>query len=141
MSLHQDTGKCSWCQHILDRYKNFHPQLRAWFEDVQAQVPDAHISCAGRGRQDQEMDFHRRVSKAHYGQSSHNYNAAIDLFKSAPTVTEMYDKVWFRTQIAPKLSGDLEWYGAPGAEFYELPHIEVRGWKDMAQRGELLLVE
>lgn len=141
MSLHQDTGKCDWCRKIFDQFKGFSPVLRDWFEALQAEVPEAHISCAGRGRIEQEADFHKRVSNAHFGQSAHNYNAAIDIFRSAPTVNEMYDKAWFRTNIGPKISRILNWYGTPGSPFYELPHVELRDWKAMVSRGDLFLVE
>ena len=141
MSLHKNTGRCEYCQKVFDRYPGFHPGLRAWFEGVQNTTPDAHISCAGRGRMDQEAAFHRRASKAHYGQSSHNFNSALDIFREAPTVEEMYDAEWFSEFIQSALTQDLDWYGAPGAKFFELPHVEIRGWEALKGLGEITLVE
>lgn len=141
MSLHDNSGKCGYCFSIFNRYHGFDEGLRTWFEGLQEMSPEAHISCAGRGRMEQEAAFHKGASKAHYGHSSHNFNAAIDVFKFAATVDEMYDRLWFHEVIAPALNHSLKWYGATGAVFYELPHIEVNDWQDRAKKGELVLVE
>lgn len=141
MSLHQNTGRCEYCQKVFDRYPGFHPGLRSWFEALQTATPDAHISCAGRGQMDQEAAFHKLASHAHYLHSSHNFNAAIDIFREAQTVEEMYSRIWFMTFVNPALVANFEWYGAPGAKFPELPHVEVRGWQTLVHSGELKPVE
>ena len=141
MSLHTNTGRCDYCIKIIDRYPNFNLELRDWFQKLQSAHPEAHTSCAGRGRMDQEAAFIRRSSRAHYGKSSHNFNAAIDLFQWAATVDEMYSKDWFEKVVAPALTSNLDWYGSPNASFYELPHVELKNWKDMVQTGLLKIVE
>lgn len=129
MSLHQNTGSCSYCRKIMGRYLGFSKLLAMWFEDFQAANPVAHISCAGRGRQDQEACLVRGASKAHYGKSAHNANAAIDIFVlSVDFPGNLYPKEWFDDTLAPSIPPYLEWYGAPGAQFPELPHIEIRHW-------------
>lgn len=151
MALHQNNGACGHCLEIVNRYPGFCAPLLQWFQALQAAHPEAHCSCAGRGQQDQEAAFLRRASRAHWGQSSHNYNAALDLFRELPgqnTVDEMFDRSWFAQVVDPavalqNMSGGLklDWYGRPGAEFYELPHVEVGHWRALVQVGQLKLVE
>jgi hypothetical protein len=142
MSKHQNNGKCQKCHAIIDRYPGFHAGLRAWFEELQAKNPEAHVACAGRGQDDQEMLFHRKATRAHFGQSAHNYNAALDLFEmGGETVKDIYEIKWFKRVIGPNVPEWMEWYGKPGSKFWELPHVEVRDWKVAAKNGELKLVE
>ena len=140
MSKHENNGQCSHCQEILNKYEGFNQHLRDWFEEVQAAQPETHLSCAGRGRIEQESDFHRGASRAHYGQSSHNFNCAIDLFCLVPGL-DLYDRAWFASVIAPRITSQLEWYGKPDAPFKELPHVEIKLWKELVQEGLAKLVE
>lgn len=138
---HENNGRCIKCMEIFDRYPGFYEPLRAWFEAFQMSHPEAHISCAGRGYEEQEALFQRRASRAHYGQSAHNYGAAIDVWENTGNASDIYEKTWFREVLKPRLTDWLNWYGEPGSSFYELPHIEVRNWKAMAKRKTLKLVE
>lgn len=140
MTHHLNTGSCQKCVEIFDRFPGFHLELRAWFIALQAVNKDAHISCAGRGRAEQEDCFTRGASKAHYGQSSHNYNAAIDIFRLTQAGGASWDKPWFEVVIGPAVHAatiQLKWYGEPGATFYELPHVEIAAWRSLG----LVLVE
>lgn len=141
MSLHKNDGDCEYCTKVMDRYPGFDEYLRSWFKGLQAKFPEAHTSCAGRGRMDQEAAFIRRASKAHFGQSAHNFNMAMDIFKAAQSVEEMYDARWFETVVEPLLTSTLEWYGRPHSPFFELPHIEVSGWKALKDAGKISAVE
>lgn len=138
---HANDGKCEMCQQIIDRYPGFDPKMRAWFEDFQSVSPEAHISCAGRGKADQEAAFNNGVSRARWGESAHNFNAALDFFVVLPGGTDIYNKGWFLHTLKPALADFLKWYGEPGASYYELPHCEVTSWKDMRDQGLLTLVE
>jgi len=140
MSKHENNGNCPKCNELFEKYPGFDMSMRQWFADVQGVVPEAHISDAGRGRDDQEAYFQRGASKAHFGQSAHNYNAAIDVFEIR-NGKATWDKAWYNSKIAPKLNSSLVWYGKPGSKFFELPHIELKGWKEMAQEGALGLVD
>lgn len=141
MSLHKNSGRCEQCAKIFNRYPGFHSGLRRWFEEFQAEHPEAHISCAGRGRFDQEAMVLKHASRAHYGKSSHNWNAAIDIFELQGDVANIYERAWFDRVLAPEIPHWLNWYGSPGSVFFELPHIEVRAWRTLAQDGKLRLVE
>lgn len=142
MSKHQNNGKCPQCAKIFDRYPGFHLALRFWFEDFQSKHPEAHISCAGRGEIDQEAALIKKASKAHWKESSHNWNAAIDLFEMAgEKIGDIYEVKWFFEVLFPNLPDWLKWYGAPGSKFKELPHVEVANWKALTENGLLKLVE
>lgn len=137
---HTNNGKCPKCQEALDKFPGFYQPLREWFESLQAKHPEAHISEAGRGREAQELDFKHGFSKAHYGQSAHNFNCALDFFSIQPG-KNIYDLEWFHDVLAKNLEPWLNWYGAPGAKFPEVPHVEPHGWQDLVKLGELKLVE
>lgn len=139
--IHTNNGACEKCDQIFDRYTDFYEPLRAWFEDFQSEHPEAHISCAGRGYEDQEYFFSIKTTKARYGQSSHNYNAAIDIFEMSVDFTDIYEISWFKNVLAPAIPDWLKWYGEPGSSFYELPHVEVRNWRELVHEGVLTLVE
>ncbi len=142
MIRHENSGNCQRCEQIFNRYPNFHAGLRKWFKAFQAKVPTAHISCAGRGRQDQEECVRRGASKAHWSKSAHNWNAAIDIFEmGGKSVTDLYEREWYETNLATSLPDDLVWYGSPGSIFPELPHVQVRDWPELARQGKLKLVE
>lgn len=137
---HVNSGSCPKCAEILHKYAGINQDLLNWFTALQLERPEAHVSCAGRGRVEQESDFHRGASKAHYGQSSHNVNCAVDLFCLIPDV-DLYDKHWFDTILGPRVTALFEWYGALGAVFPERPHVQVAEWKSLVHQGLAKLVE
>ncbi len=129
---HENNGDCPQCKFIFDQFPGFHAGLRAWFVEFQTRQPEAHISCAGRGEVQQEALYLRHATRAHFGQSAHNYNAAIDIFEmSKESPGNIYDLTWFKKILAPNLPEWVEWYGNPNASFFELPHVEVKGWRAM----------
>lgn len=144
---HTNNGKCEKCELIFNRYPGFHQGIKDWFFEIQKNHPEAHISAAGRGKLEQEEYYKKGTSKAHYGQSGHNYNAAIDIFKLYIGGVE-WPKSWFDAVIKPAIdahnavaSFKIKWYGAPGSKFYELPHCELENFKEFVEKGELKLVE
>lgn len=150
MSRHINNGNCDKCAEIFEAYPGFYQPLQDWFQALQKKVPDAHISCAGRGYVAQEDAFSKGLSRAHYGKSSHNYNGAIDIFRLTQANGASWDSMWFRDKIGtavfstnadPDRKIELNWYGKPGSTFFELPHIEAQEWQAMVAHGELQLVE
>lgn len=136
---HVNNGNCDKCDEVLDRYPGFHEGLRLWFKAMQKKHPDAHTSCGGRGKADQEDAFIKGTSRAHYGQSAHNYNLAIDIFRLTLNGAE-WPRLWFRDVVGTaviKNNADpdrklvITWYGMPGSKFFELPHCEVESWKSV----------
>jgi hypothetical protein len=140
---HINNGRCPRCQAIFDRYPHHHPALYNWFLDVQKAHPEAHVAWAGRGKEDQEGFYKLKTSRAHYGQSAHNWNAAIDIFKLEYPAGAVWPKTWYTETVGPLVAQrpDFVWYGVPGSAFPELPHIEVRKWKEDARSGLLKLVD
>lgn len=135
---HTNNGNCLKCDLLFEAYAGFHTGLQAWFKNIQASVPDAHISEAGRGRLKQESYFEQGATRAHYGYSAHNYNCALDIFCMEEAWMTSYNKNWFDSVVGaavenhnntPKSEFLINWYGRKGATFYELPHCEVKGWK------------
>lgn len=150
MSKHTNNSNCDKCDEIFDTYPGFHQGLRDWFKAFQKKTPDAHISCAGRGKDAQEAAFVAKTSKAHWTQSSHNYNCALDIFRLTQAGGASWDAVWFRDKVgsavfnqncAPNKTFSVNWYGAPHAPFRELPHCEVDSWKDLLAQALIKLVE
>lgn len=132
---HLNNGQCPKCQEIFERYPGFHGELRTWFEYLQYRFNDAHISCAGRGKDEQEMWFKKKTSKAKWTQSAHNYNAAIDIFQLSND-TARWDRDWFYFTVGEGLKWvtapmNFTWYGKSGSPYYELPHVEVTGWRKL----------
>lgn len=137
---HLNNGSCAYCHEMMDAYEEMDFDLKRWFITFQALHPEAHISEAGRGRKRQEEMFSLGKSRAHFGQSAHNYNCAIDVFVNRKGLY-IFDKHWFETVLAPAIPEWLKWYGRPGSEFQELPHIEVANWRELKEKDLVWLVE
>lgn len=140
MTHHLNNGRCPRCAEIKDRYPGFSRVLWSWFDFFQADHPEFHLSEAGRGKIQQEKDFSEGLSKAHYLESAHNYNAALDSFIQVPGLS-MYDKDWYNRNLAPALPKNIVWYGRPGCSFREFPHIELINWRELRDSGLLVPVE
>lgn len=140
MKHENDSGACLKCANIFNHYAGFSEELRTWFEAVQLENPDAHISCAGRGMVDQEEAVQRGASQAHWLQSAHNFNAALDIFQLKDG-TAFWTPAWFLKVVHSNLYPNLEWYGEKTAKFYELPHVQMRAWKELLAKGILHPVE
>lgn len=140
---HANNGSCPKCLLILDRYPGLYEPLRDWFIGLQQKHPEAHVSCAGRGYEEQETLFQGRRSRAHYGESAHNFNAALDIFENGNDPKNIYELEWYIDVLRPNLPDWMIWYGNPEYRhvFFELPHAEIRHWKRMRDSGQLLLVE
>lgn len=138
MTKHVNGRTCDRCEELIAKYPGIYPPIYAWYVSMKDSYPEFHISCAGRGKTDQEAAFASGHSRAHYGQSAHNVNAAFDVFRN---VGDIYDKAWFARVIEPNVRTWMVWYGAPGAKYPELPHLEVRNWKELLADGTLKLVE
>jgi hypothetical protein len=144
MSKHDQSGECPKCKEIIGKYPEFDQQLADWFYKLQVLCPIIHCSAAGRGEADQEAFFLRGASRAHYGQSAHNVNAALDLFFLLGD-TAIWDlskaNELFTRYMVPHLENWIDWYGRPDAPFKELAHVEIRNWAWLVSTGKLVLVE
>jgi hypothetical protein len=136
---HINSGNCPACLSIFEKFPGFYEPLKNWFFDIQSKNPTFHISCAGRGQVDQEAAFARGASKAHWLQSSHNFNAAIDTFFLINGQYRLDHN--FYDQIAPQIDGSIDWYGKPGSPFPERPHFEIANWRQLVADNTLKAVE
>ena len=138
---HVNDGKCPKCKEILDKFPGFDEQIRKWFEDMQSRVKDCHVSYAGRGKKDQELFFKQGTSKARWGESPHNYNVAVDLFRLIVTGAE-FSRQWYTDVVKPEIAkvDFLEW-GGDWVRWKDFPHVELKGWAKLKAEGKLKLVE
>ena len=139
MSHQNSVVECPGCLAKFALYPDFDKTLQDWFFSQRAIDTTFHCADAGRGRIEQETDFSRGASKAHYGQSAHNFNAAFDGFFQ---INGQYrvDKPLF-AKVAANLLENIIWYGAPDAAFPETPHFELKNWRQLLESGQLKLVE
>jgi hypothetical protein len=141
--MHINVPNCPKCVQLLDKYPGFHSGLREWVSQFLSTNCDAHISAAGRGRDDQELFFKKGTSRAHYGQSAHNWNAAVDFFHLTQAGGAAFDRPWYQQVLGPAVLANpaLKWYGEPPISFLEFPHVEWRCWRSLAASGEATLVD
>lgn len=136
---HQNNGNCQGCLNIFQKYDGFYEPLQTWFFSIQKNNPSFHISCAGRGKIDQEACFSRGASKAHWLQSAHNFNCAVDTFFMIDgnycLDVNLFD------MVVQGLDENIEWYGKPDASFKERPHFEIKNWLQLKDSGVISLVE
>ena len=133
MIHHENTGNCQECEIIFNRYPGFNSSLRNWFKIIQGKYPEFHIAEAGRGEAQQELYFARKVTRAHWLESAHNFNTAIDTFflidGKYSLDTSHYEF------IEPEIPDFISWLGRKGSPYFELPHFEVKAWKTLRDEG------
>lgn len=134
------TIPCPKCLEIINLYPNFNNELYEWWLRIQIMYPSAHISCAGRGKRAQEEVFNKKLSRARYGQSAHNWNCAIDIFELRDGKA-VWDEIWFDKVVRANIPYSLKWYGSPSCSFRELPHVELNNWYLLINSKQIRLVE
>lgn len=136
---HLNNGNCEKCVEVFNKYPGVNSDLVAWFFSVQSQVQEFHACEAGRNEIDQEKDFARGASKAHFGESSHNFNCAVDTFFLIAGAYNLDEAQYER--VVPLISSNIAWYGAKGAKFYERPHFEIENWRTLVANGQAILIK
>lgn len=105
---------------------------------------DFTILCTYRNKADQEAAFVGGKSKAHFGQSPHNYipSVAVDVvpypidWNNLKRFDELHDVMM---QAAKELGVPLrwggDWDGNPSTlnKLNDLPHFELNPWRDFAK--------
>lgn len=136
-----DGSPCPGCLSKFQAYPDFYLPLQEWFFKMQSIDPAFHVVEAGRGATLQESYFNGHASKAHYGESAHNFNAAIDTFfqDHGRYVVDASRYQGLVSIMSP--SDNVKWYGEPDAQFKETPHFEVANWRELRDQGLLKLVE
>lgn len=106
---------------------------------------DFSIICSHRDRTEQEGAFRSGNSKAHFGQSAHNYNPsfAVDVYpypipmtRKTPTTAILvdnnspeWDKMVFAFKNAAQQLGIEIVCGTDFTTLVDKPHIEIKDWK------------
>ena len=116
------------------------PKVDAWLAACTAAGIDVLVTCTLRSNEDQAVLYAQGrttaghiVTKAKPGQSAHNFGLAIDI---VPMIHGKPDwlgtsPAWHQVGVLGQAQG-LEWYGAPGALFPELPHFTLSNWRQLA---------
>lgn len=107
---------------------------------------DCRVTCGRRGREEQEQAFNDGTSKAHYGQSPHNYEEsfAVDV---TPYPVDYDDRerqalfAGYMLATAAAMGIELKWGGdwdrdthLSDNRFDDFPHFELVGWRELAQK-------
>jgi hypothetical protein len=117
----------------LKNLSESHQDLWKLFTEIIKSV-DCTVTCGYRGEEDQEKAFQDGFSKAHFGESPHNYRPcfAVDVI---PTKTKWNDiqklkeLAAFVKITAIDMGIDIEWGG--DWKFVDLPHYELKNWRNM----------
>ncbi len=118
------------------RLAGAHPLLQRLFADVAAKTP-IRILDGQRGRAAQERAFALGNSRAHFGQSAHNWTPAIAL-DVVPLPLDWSDTARFATLAATvkatavALGIRIAW-GGDWAHLKDMPHYELDPWRDFAK--------
>lgn len=108
------------------------PALIAFYQSFRTANPDGHVSCGLRGEAEQEADYDAGTSRAHFGQSAHNFGLALDWFRLTLAGGANFDSQWFKLTLAPaaQIAG-LVW-GGHFTTIRDLPHVEVANFHAIA---------
>ena len=134
------------------RLRAAHPLLQRLFEAVAARTPIIILESQ-RGRAAQEEAFRKGNSKAHFGDSAHNWSPSVAL-DVAPKPLNWNDRKAFialsvivfeearRLEIPIRWGGDWNMNGVLTDEkLSDLPHYELHRWRDFAKRDCVLYGE
>jgi peptidoglycan L-alanyl-D-glutamate endopeptidase CwlK len=98
------------------------------------------VTCTLRTNAEQEQRYAQGrttpgsiVTDARPGFSAHNYGLAMDVVPivAGKCVWNTSDPAW-RTLGALGQAAGLDWAGAPGFPFHELPHFQMPNWRQLA---------
>lgn len=120
-----------------------HPLLQKVVDEAIKEV-DFVILDAQRGRGEQERAFKQGNSKAHFGQSAHNYAPAVAMdicpypidWNDVPKFVAMSKVV----KAKAKALGVELVYGGDWKSIKDYPHFELANWKQLVKDGSVDLI-
>lgn len=125
----------------LTARSHLHKDLQRLVDEMIKEI-DFRILDARRGKKAQEIAFLKGNSKAHFGQSAHNYDPAIacDLFPAPYDWDDL--KSFLRLgevgeHCATQLGIPIQWGGRWKMRDY--PHFELKPWRTWAKQSKLYL--
>lgn len=101
---------------------------------------DMLVTCTLRSNEEQARLYAQGrtapgpiVTDAPAGESAHNYGLALDIVPIIDGKPDWQgsDPVWQQIGALGEAAG-LEWAGAPGFPFHELPHFQYPSWRTLA---------
>jgi peptidoglycan L-alanyl-D-glutamate endopeptidase CwlK len=117
-----------------------HPELQRLFNTVETENPNLkfQVNESRRSRKDQETAFLKGNSKAHYGQSAHNWtpSIAVDVY---PLPIQYKDLKPYRAlaavveATAKRLGIKIRWLGPIMGDY---PHYELSPWREYAKKAK-----
>lgn len=127
----------------MEDLKEAHPLLQKLVAEVTKRYPTLRFRVldARRGRVEQEEAFKKKRSKAHFGQSPHNYTPAIAL-DIVPLPLDWKDLGSFKKlatyfiKVAAELKIPISW-GGNWKSFKDYPHYELTPWSVYARKASL----
>ena len=120
------------------RLAGAHPLLQKLFAAMAAETPILVLD-GQRGRMAQERAFALGHSRAHFGQSAHNWSPAVAL-DVVPAPLDWSDVPRFRALAAlvkakaAELGVPLAW-GGDWPHLKGMPHYELTPWRDFAKQA------
>lgn len=116
----------------LDILSRAHEDLQKLFLSVGEEI-DCSIVCSTRGEKEQEEAFNNNYSKAHFGQSPHNFIPALAVdcvpYPSKYSDIQKLKDLGAAIQIkAIELGIQIEW-GGNWVGFRDYPHYQLKNWK------------
>lgn len=123
--------------HSLKMLKDAHPDLRRVME-LAIQSFDFMVIQSSRTQEEQEADFRKGTTKAHWLQSPHDYNPSLAV-DCAPLPLDWHDLSRFRAMSAVilecgrQLFVPITW-GANFTNIKDFPHFELSRWRDIAKQ-------
>lgn len=98
---------------------------------------DVGVTSATRGEEEQNALEKKGVSKAKFGQSLHNYGAAVDLHFNTHGPKGIYDGPWDKLSSMGKGLG-MRW-GGDWKKFQDKPHFQINtNWQGAQNNGMAL---
>lgn len=131
------------------RLSQAHPLLQKLMHAAREKVIFSVLDSQ-RGRAAQELAFKRGNSKAHFGQSAHNWSPsiAVDIVPAAtPNTVDWNDLAAFKNlgkvimSLAKEMGIPIRWLGDPNmdgspADGWDFPHFELHPWRDFAKQSQ-----
>ena len=120
----------SYSKSSTDKLDTCHSDLQRLFEEV-IRHRDCTIITGNRNREDQEKAFQEGKSKAHYGQSFHNYSPslAVDVMPYPidwDDIKGIHEFAGFVLGVAAAMNIRIQW-GGHFKSFFDGPHYELIG--------------
>lgn len=127
-----------------EKLANAHPALAAVILKAAEMGGRFIVDQTIRGRAKQEEAARTGHSRAHFGQSAHNYSPA--LAADCYPVTERGQIIWLEQAFrdlailmfaaARKCNTDIDW-GGDWKTIKDLPHFQLSGWRSIAAKEKL----